>query len=147
MKTKSLKVLIIVAIAFLLITSLLIYFKQNSRETTYDNINNIDISLSISAEDLMKEQILKNQNLKEYHGKYVEVTGVVMTKRPLSSETTHSGQIILSEFIFFYFSDPDEVQKISNVKKGDTVTLIGKYIWDEEKLEFDDSLLYKIKPN
>jgi len=147
MKTKSLKVLIIVAIAILLFTSLLIYFKKNTREITYDNIGAIDISLSISAEDLMKKQVSKNQSLKEYHGKYVEVTGEVMRKRPLNSEMTHSGQIVLSEFIFFYFSVPDEVKKISNVKTGDTVTLIGKYIWDEEKLEFDDSLLYKIKPN
>ena len=66
----------------------------------------------------------------KYKGKTVKVTGIVkdIGKDILDSAyiTLGDGKDITWDYAQCYFKNKDEVAKIENIQKGDTVTLIGK---------------------
>ena len=66
----------------------------------------------------------------KYKGKTVKVTGIVtdIGKDILDSAyiTIGDGEDITWDYAQCYFKNKDEVAKIENIRKGDTVTLIGK---------------------
>lgn len=66
----------------------------------------------------------------KYKGKTVKVTGIVkdIGKDILDSAyiTIGDGKDITWDYAQCYFKNKDEIAKVANLQKGDTVTLIGK---------------------
>lgn len=66
----------------------------------------------------------------KYKGKTVKVTGLVkdIGKDIFDSSyiTINDGKDITWDYAQCYFKNKDEIAKVANLQKGDTVTLIGK---------------------